>query len=115
MQCVIARSFAFIYARNQPNVGLLGITIEDADFFERAQQGSEIMVDLASATVSCGGGAFTFQLSEMEKQLIAAGGVTKAFAKFGKTLFQVMCGGRGTRKPVREPGGADRVKDIENL
>jgi 3-isopropylmalate dehydratase small subunit len=32
VQCVIARSFAFIYARNQPNLGLLGIVMEDEEF-----------------------------------------------------------------------------------
>jgi len=108
---VIARSFAFIYARNQPNVGLLGITITDDEFFELAQQEVDIAVDLASCKVSCGGKAFGFQLSEMEKQLIAAGGITEAFRKFGKKLFDVMCEGNGPRKSVRGEG----VKDIESL
>ena len=29
VQCVIARSYAFIYGRNQSNMGLLGIVIND--------------------------------------------------------------------------------------
>ena len=88
VKCVIARSFAFIYARNQPNIGLLGITLQDVDFFATAQQGSEISIDLENSEVQCGGKAFSFQLSEMEKQLIAAGGLTEAFKKFGTEVFR---------------------------
>ncbi|KAJ9131059.1 Aconitase [Pleurostoma richardsiae] len=49
VQCVIAKSFAFIYARNQPNIGLLGITIKDDKFFDLAQTGADIEVDMAKS------------------------------------------------------------------
>jgi 3-isopropylmalate dehydratase small subunit len=91
VKCVIAESFSFIYARNQPNIGLLGIVIKDKSFFQVAEQGEQISVDLVTNTVMCAGGSWTFQLSEMEKQLISVGGLTEAFRKFGKQLFDVMC------------------------
>lgn len=108
VQCVIAKSFAFIYARNQPNIGLLGIVIEDDDFYAVAQHGTEINIDLDNSEVRCGGKAFHFQLSEMEKQLIAAGGLTEAFKKFGTEVFDALC----RRKAVAQ---SQVIADIENL
>jgi hypothetical protein len=67
---------------------------------------------VASSTVSYGGKDFTFHLSEMEKQLIAAGGITEASDEFGKRLFDVMC---GTRSYRRTPTASGRMKDIELL
>jgi 3-isopropylmalate dehydratase small subunit len=46
IQCVIAKSFAFIYARNAPNLGLLGIVIEEEESHEAARDGEEIWVYL---------------------------------------------------------------------
>jgi 3-isopropylmalate dehydratase small subunit len=108
IQCVIAKSFAFIYARNQPNIGLLGITITDEEFYAVAKQGVDITIDVGRSRVKCGGQTFPFQLSDMEKQLIAAGGLTEAFKKFGKQLFSTLC------RP--SPGKSkNAIADIENL
>jgi 3-isopropylmalate dehydratase small subunit len=111
VQCVIARSFSFIYARNQPNVGLLGITITDERFFDLAEEGSEVAVDVDESFVWCAGERFGFRLSDMEKALIAAGGLTQAFRKFGKGLFGVMC------KPLKgfEAGRTGDMIDIEQV
>ncbi|KAG9771810.1 Aconitase htyD [Exophiala dermatitidis] len=109
VKCVIARSFAFIYARNQPNIGLLGIVIEDESFYLAAQDGREIRVDLERNSVRCGAQTFKFSLSQMEKQLIAAGGLTEAFRRFGTRLFDVMC----QRREVAATG--HRTKDIESF
>lgn len=46
VQAVIARSFAFIYGRNQPSLGLLGIVMSDERFYEAAKEGEEIEIDL---------------------------------------------------------------------
>ncbi|KIW26158.1 uncharacterized protein PV07_09275 [Cladophialophora immunda] len=96
IHCVIAKSFSFIYARNQPNLGLLGFTITDKDFHELAQQGAEININLSAREVMIQGKRFPFKLSEMEKQLIAVGGITSAFQEFGKRLFERMCSGQPT-------------------
>ena len=108
VKCVIAKSFAFIYARNQPNIGLLGITITDEDFYSEAQQGRELSIDLQRSRVLCGDRSFGFKLSDMEKQLIATGGLTEAFKKFGSQVFDVMC------KPKRVEL-MQSIGDIENL
>ncbi|KAE8987851.1 hypothetical protein PR002_g21936 [Phytophthora rubi] len=41
VQGVIAKSFAYIYARNQPNNALLGIVVTDEKFHELANEGEE--------------------------------------------------------------------------
>lgn len=95
MQCVIAKSFAFIYARNQPNLGLLGITMVDEGFYDAAQDGSLISIDLIRRRITVKGKEFPFQLSQMEKELIANGGIASAFNHFGKKLFEAMCTPKG--------------------
>jgi 3-isopropylmalate dehydratase small subunit len=112
VRCVIAKSFAFIYARNQPNIGLLGITIADDDFYRLATRGADISIDLASSQVYCGGKAFAFQLSAMEKSLIAAGGLTEAFKKFGTHVFDALCQ-HPQQKVARRP--QKKADDIESI
>ena len=102
MKCVIARSFAFIYSRNQPSLGLLGITISDDGFHSLAQDGVEINIDLDENVLYVDGKRFSFQLSPMEKQLMNLGGITPAFKKFGKNLFEKLCSGvAGATRPSR--------------
>src|SRR5271156_3870511 len=55
VQAVIAKSFAFIYGRNQPSLGLLGITTSDDAFFEAGTEGEEIMIDMPTRTIVVGG------------------------------------------------------------
>jgi 3-isopropylmalate dehydratase small subunit len=112
VRCVIAKSFAFIYARNQPNIGLLGITIADDDFYRLATRGADISIDLTSSQVYCGGKAFAFQLSAMEKSLIAAGGLTEAFKKFGTHVFDALCQ-HPQQKVARRP--QKKADDIESI
>lgn len=111
VKCVIAQSFSFIYARNQPNIGLLGIRIDDDEFFAAASNGADILIDLADNTVTCGGKTWSFQLSEMAKQLTNIGGLTEAFRKHGKKLFDIMCG-PSTTSLAGPPAG---IRDIESL
>jgi 3-isopropylmalate dehydratase small subunit len=108
VKCVIAKSFAFIYARNQPNVGLLGITIQNQEFFDVAQAGEYIEVDIDKSEVRCGGKTFGFTLSSMEKQLILAGGLTEAFKRYGKRVFDELCRPKAVRSK-------ETVRDVETL
>ncbi|KAF2968023.1 hypothetical protein GQX73_g5567 [Xylaria multiplex] len=119
IKCVIAESFAFIYARNQPNIGILGIQVprtnDGQSLYDIAQMGSEIEVDVATSVIRCGGSEFHFELSAMEKQLIQVGGIKKAFERFGKGLFNELCKPQDPR-----PQGVTRYKtgaiaDIEAL
>ena len=93
VQCVIARSFAFIYARNQPNLGMLGVVIEDDVFYQLARDGVEIEVDVDGRVVRVGGREFGFSLSELEVQLWEQGGMSNAFKKWGKGVLEKMTSG----------------------
>lgn len=48
VRCVIAKSFAFIYARNQYNMALLGITLRDPLFYTlvAGKDGGEVVVEV---------------------------------------------------------------------
>ncbi|KAK1238937.1 hypothetical protein MKX08_005998 [Trichoderma sp. CBMAI-0020] len=92
IKCVIAESFAFIYGRNQPSLGLLGFTMDDPAFYKAAADGEEISINLETSSLTVGDREFPFSLSAMERELVEAGGITPAFKKFGKQLFDMICG-----------------------
>lgn len=46
-----------------------------------------------------------FQLSEMERELIAVGGLTSAFRTYGKGLFDVMTSGKRSGS-----GGVEKIQ-----
>lgn len=53
---MIARSFAFIFQRNMPNLGLLGFTMHDQEFFfEASTEGKENSVDFDTGTIRLDG------------------------------------------------------------
>jgi homoaconitate hydratase len=74
VQAVVAKSFAFIYARNQPNMSLLGVVVKDEAFYALAGEGADVEVDVASRTVvvhdAAGARAFPFALSKMEEKFL---------------------------------------------
>ncbi|KAI1148096.1 aconitase iron-sulfur domain-containing protein [Nemania diffusa] len=121
IKCVIAESFAFIYARNQPNLGLLGIQVpregDKEKLYDVAQMGSEIEVDMDASVIRCGGSEFHFELSAMEKQLIQIGGIENAFERFGKDLFNQLCRSQGTnpQKAMKGHKVGVTIPDIEAL
>ncbi|KAJ1934316.1 hypothetical protein FBU59_005738, partial [Linderina macrospora] len=88
VKAVIAKSYAFIYQRNQPNMALLGIVLKDEKFYELAQEGAEVSIDLPNRKIYCGGKTFSFVLSTMEERLILGGGVTEMYKKYGNLLFR---------------------------
>lgn len=88
VQCVIAKSYAFIYERNQYNMALYGIKIKDDKFYELASEGKEISIDIQSRLVTIDGKKFSFELSSMEEKLIEGGGVTDLYKKYKNELFR---------------------------
>ena len=104
---MIARSFAFIYGRNQPSLGLLGVTISDEEFYKLAQEGEDITLNIPSRTVTVGnagdaegkGKSFPFTLSEMEYSLTVNNGVAESYRRFGKGIWERFT---GERKEERE-------------
>ncbi|EHA48059.1 3-isopropylmalate dehydratase large subunit 2 [Pyricularia oryzae 70-15] len=105
-KCVIAKSFAFIFARNMPSLGLLGFTIADERFYELAGTGAAIEIDLDQNVLRVGGEAFPFALSALEKRLTEIGGMTNAFSRFGKRIYDVLAGG-AVAKAVPRPLAAE--------
>jgi 3-isopropylmalate dehydratase small subunit len=112
---VIAKSFAFIYGRNQPNLGLLGITITDESFYDVAVDGADIRIDLEGRKITVGEREWPFNLSAMEIKLIETGGITGAFRAFGKKLFEVMCAPIEAEKKdsVQSGGSCESVKEMQ--
>jgi homoaconitate hydratase len=104
IKAVIAKSFAFIYARNQVNNGLLGIKIRDEAFYERAAEGQKYEIDVDARAIHCGGARFPFRLDPIEKELLESGGLMKVYERFGRGLFEELQGlavrGEGERKRV---------------
>ncbi|OIW25705.1 3-isopropylmalate dehydratase [Coniochaeta ligniaria NRRL 30616] len=90
IQAVVARSFAFIYGRNQANSGLLGVKVRDDRFYELAGEGVEVEIDVEGRVVVCGGERFGFRLDAIEERLIAAGGLLKMYDLHGNALFQYL-------------------------
>ncbi len=91
VKCVIARSFSFIYGRNQPTIGLLGINIDDDDFYELVQTGTDIEINIPERLVKVGTRSFSFVLDEMELALIKSQGLAAAYKRFGKNVLQALC------------------------
>lgn len=95
VSCVIARSFAFIYRRNQANLGFLGVIVDDDDFYALAQDRVEITVDVSQRKVRVRDQEFRFELSRIEERLVGMGGMTSAFRRWGKGVFEGLTGGGG--------------------
>ena len=85
---MIARSFAFIYGRNQPSLGLLGIVMGEEAFYEAAVEGAEIEIDVPARKIRVGGREFGFKMAEMEYRLTMNKGITEAYRKFGKAIWE---------------------------
>jgi 3-isopropylmalate dehydratase small subunit len=98
VQAVIAKSFAFIYGRNQPNLGMLGFVITDDDFHALAKNGAPIEINVERRIVSVSGHEFKFQLSDLEWQLVKTGGMTKAFHRWGKGVLNAVTGQKSPAK-----------------
>ncbi|RAQ56735.1 aconitase family protein [Aspergillus flavus] len=109
-KCVIAESFAFIFQRNMPNLGLLGITMPEKLFHAAADDGAEIEIDLNDSIINMDGRPFRFSLSPMERELFHHGGIASAFGKFGSNLFEAMT--EGKRLGVTPHRGITKATDV---
>lgn len=110
--CVIAQSYAFIYARNSPSLGLLSVVVTDPEFYELAQDGEAVEISLEDGVVRIKERQFGFEFSELERRLMDLGGIAQAFQRHGKGMFealsQPMGGGAGGAK-VFAPGGGGKT------
>ncbi|KAB8219810.1 hypothetical protein BDV33DRAFT_231385 [Aspergillus novoparasiticus] len=94
VKCVIAESFASIFQRNMPNLGLLCISMPEKSFHAAVEDGAEIAIDFNDSIIYIDGRAFRFNLSPMERELFHHGGIASAFRKFGSNLFEAMTEGK---------------------
>ncbi|KIV79205.1 hypothetical protein PV11_06776 [Exophiala sideris] len=117
VKAVLARSFAFIYSRNQPSLGLLGMTVSDDAFFEAAVDGEDITIDIPSRSVTVGGKTFPFNLSEMEYNLTINNGMAESFRRFGKGIWETFTGsnsnGKSIAQALEEGSGEKKDRKME--
>ncbi|KAK6200894.1 3-isopropylmalate dehydratase [Scheffersomyces amazonensis] len=88
VQAVIAKSFAYIYNRNQANISLFGIKVTDERFYEAAQEGSTVEILVKERKVQVNGVKYNFQLDALELRLQSSGGIMKRFKRDGKDVFR---------------------------
>lgn len=87
-----------------PNLGLLGITISDEGFYDSATDGADISINLRTNEIVLGERRISFALSQMEKELFDHGGISSAFSKFGKNLFEAMTTPKNLARAAKNPG-----------
>ncbi|KIY01663.1 uncharacterized protein Z520_01800 [Fonsecaea multimorphosa CBS 102226] len=96
VQCVIAKSFAFIYSRNQSNLGLLGFEMKDPRFWKVVEDGRGMKIHLDRSLLQLEVDdhgtyeTFYFTLSPMQRRLMQCGGAAKAFGRWGKGLWEAL-------------------------
>ncbi|MSP16125.1 MAG: 3-isopropylmalate dehydratase [Myxococcales bacterium] len=88
VQAVIAKSYAFIHKRNLVNEALPYLVLDDAAFHELAQEDAEVVIDLATSTVTVAGRSFAARgATPMIRALQRAGGLVPAIARHGQGVF----------------------------
>ena len=91
IQCVIAKSYAFIHKRNLVNEALPYLVVKDAAFYELAQEDAELEVDSAKGTVTHLASKLTFQaeaVSGIVQALQREGGLVPAVKHHGAKVFE---------------------------
>lgn len=90
VKALICRSFGYIFSRNYFCFSLLGIQLDDDQFYALAAKPEAIVtIDTAGRTVRVGGENFRYNMSLFEERLLAGGGILPLYKKFGNRLFQV--------------------------
>lgn len=88
VKAVIAKSFAYIYSRNQANFALFGVIVTDDNFYNSVSEGSEIEIKVAERKVHMDGKSYPFKLDVVEERLQASGGIAPRWKRHGKNLFR---------------------------
>jgi homoaconitate hydratase len=88
VKAVIAKSFAYIYNRNQANIALFGIVVDDEEFYQLAQEGATVSVLVSERKVVVDGKKFPFKLDDVELKLQVSGGIMNRWKKHGTDLFR---------------------------
>lgn len=92
-----------------PNVGLPDITMEEDSFFQVANDGMLISIDLNSSIIEVDGERFGFKLSQMEIEIFQFGGIASALGLFGKRLFEAISPAKFPPRTQREIVQKDKL------
>src|SRR2546428_1617954 len=88
---IVAKSYAFIHKRNLVNEALPFLVVRDARFYELAQEGEEIEVDLSRGEVRVAGQTFKAEApSKIISALVGEGGIVPAIQHHGTTVFETL-------------------------
>lgn len=90
IQAIIARSYAFIHKRNLVNEALPFLVIQDPRFYELAEEGADVEINLESGVVRHRGSGEEFQavgMTAMVRALQAEGGLIPAVQRHGASVF----------------------------
>ncbi|AKU91497.1 aconitase family protein [Vulgatibacter incomptus] len=96
VECVIAKSYAFIHKRNLVNEALPYLTVKDEEFYALTQEGDELSVDLGSGRIThvASGRVFEAQtLAQVVQALGREGGLVPAIQRHGAEVFSVLSAG----------------------
>jgi aconitate hydratase/homoaconitate hydratase len=93
IQAIIARSYAFIHKRNLVNEAVPHLIVDDPAFYEAAQEGAELELDLATGRVRDTATGHEYQArvaTPIVRALRAEGGLVPAVQKHGKEVFAAL-------------------------
>ena len=89
IQAIVAQSYAFIHKRNLVNEALPFLVVDDPAFYELAQEGAGIEVELTRGRIILGGRPFTAaEPSRIIQALARAGGIVPAIQRHGTEVFE---------------------------
>jgi 3-isopropylmalate dehydratase small subunit len=89
IQCIVAKSYAFIHKRNLVNEALPFLLVRDPAFYEAAKEGGEIAIDLARGTLMIGEATFHAETpSKIIQALAGEGGIVPAIQHHGTSVFE---------------------------
>lgn len=80
----------YLDERNQLNMGLFNVKLQDAYFYEIVQEDSVITINKNNKTIQIEehSEAFSYQQSEIEETLIESGGVLPLYSRLGRKVFR---------------------------
>ena len=90
IKAIIARSYAFIHKRNLVNEALPFLVIQDPRFYELAEEGADLEINLESGVVRHRASGEAFQavgMTPMVRALQTEGGLVPAVQRHGASVF----------------------------
>ncbi|VUC35914.1 unnamed protein product [Clonostachys rosea] len=128
IEAVIAKGFAFIYERNQLNMGLFNLKIQDPEFYDAAVEDSVITIDKDNQTIRLEGvdKVFKYEQSKIEQTLLDSGGILPLYNQFGRRVFRHITSSKAKPgassslethlgQPVAAGGGCSSLKNTSSM